>query len=112
MIMPSWREDENFGPELTRLVTVQGLTTDQSHAGPMTKANPQLPGRPRTLAGVGSSGLAIRFFSLAGRKGQGLKNAKGGGLEIRANKPAERNDAAPTAGREQVDGNQRPPSEE
>jgi len=33
MIMPSWREDENFGPEFTRLVTVQGLTTDQSHAG-------------------------------------------------------------------------------
>jgi len=33
MTMPCWREDENFGPELTRLVTVQGLTTDLSHAG-------------------------------------------------------------------------------
>jgi len=110
--MPSWREDENFWPELTRLVTVQGLTTDQSHAGPMTKANPQLQGRPRTLTGVGSSDLALRSFSLARRKEQGWNIAKEGGCEIEQNKPAERNDAAPTAGREQVDGNQRPPSEE
>ena len=55
---------------------------------------------------------AFRYFSLSRRKQQRWNTTEEGGCEIQQNKQAERNDAAPTAGREQVKGNQHPPSEE
>src|SRR5216117_3679905 len=55
---------------------------------------------------------AFRSFSLSRREQQRWNSTEEGGCEIQQNKQAERNDAAPTAGREQVKGNQHPPSEE
>jgi len=55
---------------------------------------------------------AFRSFSLSRREQQRWNTTEEGGCEVEQNKQTERNDAAPTAGREQVNGSQHPPGEE